>query len=96
MAAYVIGAISGVTDPAGFTGYQKLAIPTVAKYGGKVIVGGNKIEVADGIWSPVGVVVLEFPSLQRAKEWYNSPEYKPLVSRRKASSTSGVIFVDGG
>jgi uncharacterized protein (DUF1330 family) len=95
MAAYVIGAISNVTDPAGFAEYQKLAFPTVAKYGGKVIVGGTKIEVADGIGSPVGAVVLQFESLQRAKQWYNSPEYKPLVSRRKASSNSGVIFVDG-
>jgi uncharacterized protein (DUF1330 family) len=95
MAAYVIGAISSVKDPAGFAEYQKLAGPTLEKYGGKFIAGGNKIEVADGIWSPAFVVVVEFQSLQRAKQWYNSPEYKPLVSRRKASSTSGVIFVDG-
>ena len=95
MAAYVIGAIQNVSDPAAFAEYQKLALPTIAKYGGKVVVGGGKIEVADGNWSPVFIVVVQFESLRQAKRWYNSADYNPLVSRRTASATSGVIFVDG-
>jgi uncharacterized protein (DUF1330 family) len=95
MAAYLIGAVTSVRDPAGFAEYQKLAGPTLEKYGGKFIAGGNKIEVADGNWSPVFAVVIEFQSLQRAKQWYNSPEYKPLVSRRRAATISGAIFLDG-
>jgi uncharacterized protein (DUF1330 family) len=97
MAAYVIGFVSNVKDPAGFAEYQKLAIPTLEKYGGKVIVGGNKIEVADGNWAPAGAIVVQFESLQKAKQWYNSREYHPLVARRKAAAaTTGVIFLDGG
>ena len=96
MTAYVIGAIQSVSNPAAFAEYQKLAFPTVAKHGGKVIVGGTKIEVADGSWSPVGMVVLEFENLQKAKAWYNSSDYKPLVARRTRSANSGVVFIDGG
>jgi uncharacterized protein (DUF1330 family) len=96
MAAYVIGALSSIKDPAGFAEYQKLAGPTVEKYGGKLIVGGTKIEVADGNWSPIGVVVLQFETLQRAKQWYNSPEYSAVKGRRFRTAESGAIFVDGG
>ena len=95
MAAYVIGAIQSVNDPAGFLEYQNLALPTLAKYGGTVVVGGNKIQVADGNWSPMGTVVVAFETMAKAKEWYDSPDYNPLVSRRTASADSGVIFIDG-
>ena len=95
MAAYVIGAIQSVNDPVAFSEYQNLALPTLVKYGGTLVVGGTKIEVADGNWSPTGMVVVEFETMAKAKEWYNSPDYNPLVSRRTASADSGVIFLDG-
>ena len=60
MPAYVIGAIQSVNDPTAFSEYQNLALHTPAKYGGTVVVGGTKIEVADGNWSPTGMVVVEY------------------------------------
>ena len=95
MAAWVIGAIQKVNDADGFTAYQKAGGPTVAQYGGKRIASGSKIEVADGTWSPARIVVLEFESLAKAKEWYNSPEYQAAMEKRISSSDSGFIFVDG-
>ena len=95
MAAWVIGAIQSVTDPAGFSAYAEAAGPTFAKYGGKRVAGGTKIEIADGTWSPAGMVVFEFESLAKAKEWYNSPEYQAVVGQRLSTSDSGLIFVDG-
>jgi uncharacterized protein (DUF1330 family) len=96
MPAWVFGAIQSISDPAGFAAYQGAAGPTIAKHGGKIIAAGNKIEVADGNWMPVGVVVLEFENLEKAKSWYNSSDYNPLVSRRTASSDASMVFVDGG
>ena len=95
MAAYVIAALQKVNDPAGFAAYQQVAIPTVYQYGGNLVVGSTKIEVADGNWSPVGIVVAEFESLERAKAWYYGPEYQAVVGQRLQSVDSGVIFVDG-
>ncbi len=95
MAAWVFGAIPSVTDPAGFAAYGEVAGPTMAKYGGSRVAGGTKIEVADGSWSPAGVVVFEFESLAKAKEWYNSPEYQAVVGQRLETADSGLIFVDG-
>ncbi len=95
MAAWVIGAIQKVNDADGFAAYGAVAGPTVAQYGGKRVAGGTKIEIADGTWSPAGMVVLEFENMTKAKEWYNSPEYQAVVGQRISTSDSGLIFVDG-
>ena len=95
MAAYVIGAVLSVSDPAKFSEYVERAHPTLEQYGGKIVVVHDTVEVADGKWSPAGIIVVEFESMAQAKKWYNSPEYNPLVSIRTGSSDSGVIFVDG-
>ena len=54
----------------------------------------DKIEAADGNWSPIGIGIGEFESLERAKQWYNSPEYSAVRPLRLKSGTSGVIFAD--
>ncbi len=96
MPAFVFANIQSVSNPARFAEYQGLAEPTVLQYGGKFLAGGTKIEVADGDWSPVGVMAAEFESLAKAKEWYNSPEYQAVVARRLESTVGGLIFVDAG
>ena len=71
MAAYVIGAVQSVSDPAKFSEYVRLAQPTLEQYGGKIVVVHDRVEVADGNWSPAGIIVVEFDSLAHAKKWYN-------------------------
>ncbi len=96
MSAYVIGSIYNISDPAGFAEYRGQAGPSVEKYGGKLVLMSQKIEVGDGSWSPIGMVVLEFESMERAKEWYNSPEYSAAKPKRLETTDSGLIFADGG
>ena len=95
MAAYVVAVVQNVTDPAGFTDYQHQAEPTLQKYGGKALMFSNKIEVADGRWSPLVMNLIEFESLGRAKEWYNSPEYSAAKPKRLQATDSALIFADG-
>ena len=95
MPAYLFASIQSISDPAQFTEYGGLAGPILAQYGGKVLGGGDKIEVADGNWSPVAVFAAEFESLQKAKEFYNSPEYQAVISKRLNSSQGGALFVEG-
>ncbi len=96
MPAFIFANIQSVTDQARFAEYQTLAEPTVVQYGGKFLAGGTKIEIADGDWSPVGVMAAEFENLAKAKEWYNSPEYQAVVAGRLESTVGGLIFVDAG
>ena len=96
MPAFIFANIQNVSNPARFAEYQSLAEPTVIQYGGKFLAGGAKIEIADGDWSPVGVMAAEFESLAKAKEWYSSPEYQAVVAGRLESTVGGLIFVDAG
>jgi uncharacterized protein (DUF1330 family) len=92
MSAYVIVEIE-VTDPVGYEDYKKQAAATVHKYGGKYIVRGGKTEVLEGGWKPKRIVVLEFPTMERAKEWLNCPEYaEPRKLRHKTAKTNMLVI----
>ena len=65
MAAYVINDME-VTDPKLLDEYKKLSPPTVLQYGGKFLVRGGALEQVEGEWKPKRLVILEFPSVERA------------------------------
>ncbi|MEO7019688.1 MAG: DUF1330 domain-containing protein [Ktedonobacteraceae bacterium] len=89
MAAYMIAEID-ITDPQGYQAYGMLAIPTIQKFGGKVLVAGETIENLEGDWHPKRLVIIEFESMEQAKRWYNSEEYTPLKNMRfKATNSRG-------
>jgi uncharacterized protein (DUF1330 family) len=94
MPAYVIGDVE-VTNPEGYEEYRPRVPATVEKYGGKYLVRGGATETAEGSWMPNRMVVIEFSSMERAKEWYNSPEYGEIREIRHRNANSNVIFVDG-
>lgn len=94
MAAYFIATID-VIDPVGFEEYRKLVPATIEKYGGRYLVRGGALETLEGTSEPKRVVVLEFPSLEQAKRWYRSEEYRgPLALRLKTAQTD-LILVEG-
>jgi uncharacterized protein (DUF1330 family) len=94
MAAYIIVEIE-VTDPVGYEEYKNLAGATVEKYGGKYIVRGGKTEVLEGDWNPKRIVVLEFPTMERAKEWLNSPVYREPRKMRHRTAKTNMLVVEG-
>src|SRR5262249_13087751 len=75
--------------------YKKLAGASVEKYGGKYIVRGGKTEVLEGDWQPKRIVVLEFESAQRAKEWLNCEEYREPRKMRHRTARTNMILVEG-
>ena len=94
MAAYIIVNVT-INDPTRYDEYKQLAGPTVEAYGGRYIVRGGETATLEGEWQPGRVVVLEFPSSERAKEWWGSPEYAPAKEIRQAIATTDMIVVDG-
>jgi uncharacterized protein (DUF1330 family) len=94
VAAYVIVEVN-VTDPQLFGEYAKGVPATIAAYGGKYVVRGGAVESKEGGWTPKRVVVLEFPSLEQARKWYHSPEYKPLLEMRLKAANAKLILVEG-
>jgi uncharacterized protein (DUF1330 family) len=94
MTAYVIADIE-VLEPVEYEEYKKLAGPTPAKFGGRYIVRGAPVHVVEGDWSPKRFVILEFPSLEQARAWYDSEEYGRAKAIRHRTARSNVIFVEG-
>jgi uncharacterized protein (DUF1330 family) len=94
MAAYVIAEIE-VADQAAYEDYRKQVPAVVAKYGGKFIVRGGKIESMEGGWSPKRIVVVEFASMDQALKWYRSSDYAPLIKLRQKASRGKLIIVEG-
>jgi uncharacterized protein (DUF1330 family) len=94
MVAYVIVEIE-ITDSVGYEEYKKQAAATVHKYGGKYIVRGGKTEVLEGDWKPKRIVVLEFPTLERAREWLNSEEYREPRKMRHRTAKTNMLVVEG-
>ena len=94
MPTYAVGTIYDVKDPAGFEDYRRRAGPTLQQYGGKLVMMSQSIEVADGSWAPIAIIMFEFENLERAKEWHNSPEYQAALPKRLETTDSGLIFAD--
>lgn len=94
MAAYVIAEVE-VTDPAAFEEYRQKVPATIAHHGGRYVVRGGGVDSKEGGWQPKRIVVLEFPSVEQARRWYDSADYAPLLALRMRASRSRVIIVEG-
>ena len=96
--AYVVAEIT-VTDPQAYEEYRKLVLPTVLAFGGQFLVrGGTRIQcegVDDAHHDQMRTVILEFPSLSQAREWYDSPAYKEAKALRQAASQGRFFIVEG-
>jgi uncharacterized protein (DUF1330 family) len=94
MAAYVISEVD-VRDPQGFEAYRTMAAPTIARYGGRYLVRGGRAALAEGGPEPNNIIVVEFPSMARLREWYASPEYAEALKVRQTALDRRLIFVEG-
>jgi uncharacterized protein (DUF1330 family) len=94
MSAYFIVDID-IHDAAGLEEYRNEVPSTIAKYGGRFLVRGGKFETLEGNWQPKRLVMLEFPSVEQAKKWYDSDEYRPLKTMRFKASNANLLLVEG-
>ena len=84
-----------VFDSATYDRYKPLAAESVAQYGGKYLIrGGNFISLA-GELPPSRNVVIEFPSVAAAQEWYESVEYAEARPLRNAASSGRLFIIEG-
>ena len=94
MSAYVIVEIE-VLDPVGYEEYKKRAAATVHAHGGKYIVRGGAAEMLEGDWKPKRIVILQFESMARAKEWLNCEEYREPRALRQRTARTNMLLVEG-
>ena len=93
MLAYVIAHVE-VLDAAGYEEYSRKVSATIEAYGGRSIVRGGATEVLEGE-APGRWVLLEFPSMDRLRAWWDSPEYLPLRAIRERTAKSLLVATEG-
>ena len=94
MPAYIIIEVS-IHNPTEYEDYKKLTSPSLKPFDGKFIVRGGKAETLEGDWNPERIVVLEFPTIEKAKAWWNSEGYAPAKALRQRTSKTKMIVVPG-
>jgi uncharacterized protein (DUF1330 family) len=94
MPAYVIVDVT-IHDFKEYEEYKKLTPGAIAAYDGKFIVRGGQTTTLEGDWNPGRIVVLEFPTVDRAKEWWSSEIYTKAKIIRQRTADTKMIIVDG-
>jgi uncharacterized protein (DUF1330 family) len=92
--AYVVGDIH-ITDPVAFRAHVPIALATVARHGGRVVAGGDKLELLDGGPMPERLIIIEFPDIETARRWYRSDEYQAALKVRLSTSHGRVFLIEG-
>ena len=94
MPAYLISDIT-LRDREAFEVYRARAADAIHKFGGRYLARLGETQVLEGTWNPSMIVVVEFPNLERAREWYRSPEYAHALGVRDKALSRNLILVDG-
>src|ERR1700674_5885402 len=72
--------------------YGRQVSSTVEKYGGRYLARGGQVDVAEGNWQTGYVAIVEFPSLEQGKRWYDSDEYRKIKPLRVENADSQIVF----
>jgi len=94
MPAFIIVEIT-IHNPVEYEDYKKLTPASLKPFDGRFVVRGGKTETLEGDWNPERIVVLEFPNVEKAKQWWNSEGYAPAKALRQRTAHSKMILVPG-
>ena len=94
MSAYVISEVD-VRDAEDFEVYRTIAAKAIAQSGGRYLVRGGAASVVEGGPPPKNIIIVEFPTMERLREWYASPEYAEALKVRQTALDRRLIFVEG-
>ena len=94
MAAYLLARVE-VTDWDRYKEYMKKTPGAIAKYGGRFIVRAGEMVTLEGPEETRRVVLIEFPSYEKANEFYHSQEYQEAKKLREGAATGQFLVIDG-
>lgn len=94
MPAYVI-VNTRVSDPTRIQKYRDLAEQSIKQFGGNYLVRGGFLSVLEGSYQPERMVLVEFPTLDRAKAWYASEAYADAKQAREGLAEFEMVLVEG-
>ncbi len=94
MPAYLVARIR-VTDPEKYRDYMALSPAAIEKHGGRFLARGGKVVTLEGAPEERRVVIVAFPSLEAARTFYDSPEYREARAARAEAADAQFFVVEG-
>ena len=91
---YIIASVD-ITNQAAYDVYKKLSTEAIRLHGAEVLVRGGEVQTLEGGWNPGRTVVLKFPSVEAAKIYWDSPEYRAARAAREGACTMRMVVVEG-
>ena len=95
MSAYFFVDVREIKDAAKMETYRARVTAVVEKFGGRYLIRGGPFDVVEGAWQPVFPVLLEFPSMEAARRWYDSEDYRELKGLRLEATSGSAVFLSG-
>ena len=93
-AAYLIAQLK-VTNSENYKEYIEKVPEIIKKYGGEYLARGGEYTVVEGEDNYPRIILIKFPSYEKALEWYNSKEYEPIKKIRLENAQSNGIIIKG-
>jgi uncharacterized protein (DUF1330 family) len=94
MKAYVVSYID-VRDAERYHEYAVRAPDTVVPFGGRYLARNGLKHQLEGPAPDKRVVLMEFPSVERAKAWHASPAYQAIIGTRQSASDGAIYIIEG-
>ena len=91
---YVIAEVE-VTDPVALKEYGEKAPAIMAAHNGRYVVRGGAVHALEGEAPKGYLVVIAFDSVEKAREWYDSPDYKAIRTIRQGATKSRIFIAEG-
>lgn len=95
MSAYVIIDSKSVNPDEAMDEYRQKAGATLKAHNGKMIAASTEIDAREGDWTPERMLIIEFPSIDAARAWYDSPEYQEVLPIRLRANQDKLVIVEG-
>lgn len=94
MSAYLVADLT-IENAAGFAAYVKVVGPLIGKFGGKVIARSDTATALEGL-PPNHFVIIQFDSMEAAKRFYDSDDYREPLRQRLGGIATGRVFLVAG
>ncbi len=91
---YIVSAYNAINDPDKLKAYAEDAGPAVISFGGKFLARSGNITTLEGN-EKIRAVIIEFESLEKAKEFYNSDAYQAAHAKLEGSVERDMFIVEG-
>ena len=95
MSAYFFFDVKEIVDEEKMAEYRAKVFPIVERFGGTYRVIGGEQHVLEGDWRANFPVIIEFENIEKARAWYDAPEYQDVKALRLKATRGNGVLIDG-